>query len=371
MKCYENYRDLERRIKEPTGRAIVVFEEMVQKKFFQRYYHRHNIVKFFNNVKKLLTGTKSEGMFADKMHEPGEMIWKFVGESSVFKTKVRILTSVISLVFLAACYGLLVAPLLQANHAKEVEAGLIWNFVVAFILFIMSVSYRMIMEKLSITRKPNTYLSKSKFVVITTVMFHMMFYLYIPAIFYVETQSGFLQAAKLKSLFIQVFVFLFFSFLIALADVRYRIFAYNRKKHLSRVSESHQVCQKKLHDLVTFPSFPIEFKLMILYKIWSFITFYSFQIPYVMGFMVILLLFLYWNDKHSIYTHYKMQTYLPLELETNFQDIYIYVFMITVCFSYMTIAVEDWEFYGAMIVTAVFFILKIGLDHFEKLRKQQ
>lgn len=171
-----------------------------------------------------------------------------------------------------------------------------------------------------------------------------------------------MQVVKLKTLFFQVFMFLLFSLIIHTLDIRYRIFTSNRKKYLSQVSESHKMCQKRLHELLTFPSFPIEFKLMILYKIWSFVAFYAFELPYIVVFMMVLMVYLYWNDKHSIYTHYKMQTYLPIELEKSFQDFYIYVFMLTVCLSYMTVAKKGWEFYGAIVMTGLFAVLKIGLD---------
>ncbi len=185
------------------------------------------------------------------------MIWKYIGESSVSKTKVRILTTVISLIFLAVCYGLLVFPLLKIKDAEKVSTGLLWNVVLGTILFIMSLSYRMIMEKLSLSRRPNTYLSRSKFVVLTTVFFHILFYLYIPAIYFVETHQAFSRSEKLKTLFFQVFLFLLFSLIIATVDVRYRLFMSRRKKYLSQASESQKVCQKKLHDILTFPSFPI------------------------------------------------------------------------------------------------------------------
>jgi uncharacterized membrane protein YbhN (UPF0104 family) len=173
-------------------------------------------------------------------------------------------------------------------------------------------------------------------------MFHILYYLYTPAIYYVTTNSMFNKTEKLKTLFTQVLLFLIFSLIIAVIDVKYRAFASRRKKFMSQISESHKLCQKKLHEMLTFPSFPIEFKLMILYKIWSFVAFYSFQLPTIMVFILLLMLILYWNDKYSIYTHYKTQTYLPLELEHSFQQLYIYVFMVTVCLSYMTVASNNW-----------------------------
>ena len=123
-------------------------------------------------------------MFADKMYEPGEIMWNYIGESSVAKTKVRIWTTLISLAFLLVCYGILIFPLIKANKTNVVETGMLWNVLVGCILVVISFVYRIVMMKLSMVRRPNTLLSKSKFAVFTTVIFHMLFYLYIPAIFY-------------------------------------------------------------------------------------------------------------------------------------------------------------------------------------------
>ena len=80
---------------------------------------------------------------------------------------------------------------------------------------------------------------------------------------------------------------------------------------------------------------------------------------------------LYWKDKHSIYTHYKKQAYMPLKLEQGFQEVYIYVFMITVMLSYMSVTTTELEFYGAIVLTAIFMILKIVLDLLEQSRQKK
>ena len=110
---------------------------------------------------------------------------------------------------------------------------------------------------------------------------------------------------------------------------------------------------------------------MILYKIWSCVAFYSFQLPSIIILLLLLMFVLYWKDKHSLYTHYKMQSYLPLELEQSFQEVYIYVFMITVMLSYMSVTTSKLGFYGAIVLTAIFMILKIVLDWLERSRHRK
>lgn len=68
-------------------------------------------------------------------------------------------------------------------------------------------------------------------------MFHILFYLYIPAIYYVFSyHKPYVQALKLKTLFFQVVMFMLFSLLLHTLDLRYRFFVSTRKKYLSQVS---------------------------------------------------------------------------------------------------------------------------------------
>ena len=67
------------------------------------------------------------------------------------------------------------------------------------------------------------------------------------------------------------------------------------------------MCQAKLHEEVSPPSFPIEFKLMVALNIWSFNSFYIFELPYLIFFFLMILGVTYWIDKHNLYNHYKMQ----------------------------------------------------------------
>lgn len=135
----------------------------------------------------------------------------------------------------------------EANIASTPIMGLVWNIVSAFGLFIMDLIYRYIILVLAEQRKPNTYLSRSNFIILTTVIFHLLFYLYLPAIYYAVSSTKSSASAKLKTLFFQVTVFVLASVMIATMDLRYVFFKLRSKKHLNDTDTSYKLCQKQLH----------------------------------------------------------------------------------------------------------------------------
>jgi hypothetical protein len=58
--------------------------------------------------------------------------------------------------------------------------------------------------------------------------------------------------------------------------------------------------------MIQYPRFPIEFKLIVLFKFWSLTTFFSFHTPIVLLFMLLTLVFHYVKDKKNLYTHFRM-----------------------------------------------------------------
>jgi hypothetical protein len=63
-----------------------------------------------------------------------------------------------------------------ANPFKSV----LQNFIMIFIVGV-ALTFRQLMNRLSEMRFPNTYTSRTLFIVITTVLFHFIFYLFIPS----------------------------------------------------------------------------------------------------------------------------------------------------------------------------------------------
>lgn len=109
-------------------------------------------------------------------------------------------------------------------------------------------------------------------------VFHFFFYIVAPGTYF-EISINIASNVKLKQLFITVVTFLILTVIIALIDTRYRIYNSRRRKILSKESEWGKYCQVRLHEEVRWPSFPIEFKLMVILNIWSFNALYVLEVP--------------------------------------------------------------------------------------------
>jgi uncharacterized membrane protein YagU involved in acid resistance len=135
----------------------------------------------------------------------------------------------------------------EANDTPNPLIGFIWNVVSATALFILDMIYKRTVDALTEQRRPNTYLSRSVFVVLTTVLFHLLFYLYLPGVYYAISSEKFTSSLILKTLFFQVTIFVIFSVVIATLDLRYFIFKRRMNKHLSNTETAYKYCQKQLH----------------------------------------------------------------------------------------------------------------------------
>jgi hypothetical protein len=109
-----------------------------------------------------------------------------------------------------------------------------------------------------------------------------------------------------------VMTFTFMTVIIAFLDLRYRFFKSKKGKLISQSSVANHFCQQKLHEELNPPSFPIEFKMMVIFNIWTFNSYYIFEIPYLLIAFMLVYLILYWVDKYILYKHYKMQSYLSI-----------------------------------------------------------
>lgn len=124
-------------------------------------------------------------------------------------------------------------------------------------LQILAIGYRLIIIKLVPKRRPSSRDSESYFVVMATVIFHFLFYLVVPISYYMLDLGGIPRNLKLKQLFIAVLTCLFMTVLIAILDIKHRIFNRRRRKLVSEWRWWGQYCQARLHELLSWPAFPI------------------------------------------------------------------------------------------------------------------
>lgn len=137
-------------------------------------------------------------------------------------------------------------------------------------------------------------------------------------------------------------------------------------KRLSKVENPSKPigCQKLLHREIQYPRFPIEFKLIILFKTFSFIILFAFESPLIMFLCFGLLIFLYWFDKYSIYRHYRMEK-IDNKVQFHFLKIYsVFFSAYTFCVYALTQHFEEGnqlDFYGAMILMIILVFAQIFL----------
>ena len=270
---------------------------------------------------------------------------------------VRIKTTVLGFGFMIIAFLLLYFPIIKVdeenikNHSAVTS---VLSLLISLILQILAIVYRQILMRILPSRHPSSRESESYFIVVTTVTFHFFFYIIAPGTYYVLVKSIPVNI-KLKQLFVAVITFLGMTVIVAFIDLRYRLFNSRRKKIMSTWSEWGKLCQMKLHEEIRWPSFPIEFKLMVLLNIWSFNAFYIFELPYLMMLFVIVMLIVYWVDKKNIYKHYKMQVFQSIDTEISVQRDYIIMFLTCVCCGYAVCAVQTWQYYfvGAMFLLSL------------------
>ena len=117
-----------------------------------------------------------------------------------------------------------------------------------------------------------------------------------------------------------------------------------------------------------YPRFPIEFKLIILFKFWSLITFFAFEVPLVLFLIFVVLIYLYIKDKMNIYYHYRMET-IDNEVEFNFLKIYSNVFSVYLFITFIVTQYNEYEMIigGAATVIAIL----VQTFYFRRLRDNE
>lgn len=92
MKLAEELETYKKKFQKSTGKAIVVFEEQMQKDFFEKELKISQFKLTLHNLGRLMKieSAKEMGIYTDPISEPGEIVWKCLGDSSIAKTKVRI-----------------------------------------------------------------------------------------------------------------------------------------------------------------------------------------------------------------------------------------------------------------------------------------
>lgn len=122
------------------------------------------------------------------------MIWQNLGEQLGNKMAIRIKTFFVAIFFIIMCYIILYYPMvfsLKAHIKSETSRFVKLNTfekilpnITSFALVALSIYFRIYMDRLSEQRNPKNQLEKARFVLISCLTFHLLFYVLIPTFFF-------------------------------------------------------------------------------------------------------------------------------------------------------------------------------------------
>lgn len=209
------------------------------------------------------------------------------------------------------------------------------------------------MDRLSELRFPNTYTQRTVFIVMTTVVFHYLFYLFIPDLYLVAERDR--RGDVLKCMTNQTISFALMQVLLASVDIMFCL--WNRTRRAVEDQSRPIGCQKILHARIEYPRYPIEFKLIVTFKFWSLMTFFSFHTPLVLLVILAVLAFLYVKDKKNLYSHFRMEV-IHNHVQLNFLRLYNNVFVAFMYIIYVTTQHDTLEYVVSGVVAAAVIIFQ-------------
>lgn len=200
----------------------------------------------------------------------------------------------------------------------------------------MAVGFRLVNNKLADLRRPATTSERAFFIIAVTVTFHFLFYLLVPVSFY-SYEAGREGSLKLFAVSFQALNFILFQLAIAGAEAFYRVWRSRTLQLLDPASGlASQFCQQTLHQAVEHPRFPIEFKLIVLLKCWSFVLFYAFEMPQVTALLGLMLAVVFVFDKKGIMTFYRVDSQgLALSIVRKLLSLYSIFFTLVLGYVYI------------------------------------
>ncbi len=138
------------------------------------------------------------------------------------------LLSVIYFVFLISFYVGFLYYFMDTLYVQPIIEPL-KSIITAFILIlivILGLIFRMLMSKLSNMRNPKTYTTKAIFTIKTTVVFHVIFYLFVPSLYLYFHEP--LRGATLSLISSQVVSFIAIQMILSAFD--WKFFKWNRAR---------------------------------------------------------------------------------------------------------------------------------------------
>lgn len=259
------------------------------------------------------------------------------------KMATRIKTFVVAVVLILICYFILVYPILfvMRTHIKSETKRFtklntfekILPDILALVQVSIAISFRIYMTKLSDERNPKDEVEKSKFVLLSVVTFHILFYILIPTFFFMYP-NNLNPTVKLYVIAQQARTFIIIQLIIIIVDMPYRIWKNKKVQALSDQRHAFRHNQGMLHKLVESRDYPLEIRLQVLLRVWSLALFYSFFLPYMIFYIIAGFLIIYWVEKRNLYRHYTPHKKISIRLLTEVLIFFVNFFCVYLCFIY-------------------------------------
>ncbi len=176
----------------------------------------------------------------------------------------KILSLATAIFFIILCYIILYFPIKFSFQAKKEDANdndltilqKIIPVITSLVLVAMSILFRVYMTYLASKRNPKDQMQRAKFILVTTVFFHFVFYLIIPTLFF-TFGSGLTKTLKLYVISEQARTFIIIQTLLAIIDLSYRTWKRKKTKCLSDQREGFKFNQHMLHQTVQYRDYPL------------------------------------------------------------------------------------------------------------------
>lgn len=141
-------------------------------------------------------------------------------------------------------------------------------------------------------RNPLNEYEASLFVLNSSMIFHIVFYIIIPSLFFF-INDGIDTTVKLYVISQQARTFIIMQMILCFIDIPYRVWKNRKTSVLGDQREGFKYNQKMLHKVVEYKDFPLEQRLQSMFKIWSLALFYSFYLPYILYYIFLALAVLF------------------------------------------------------------------------------
>lgn len=172
---------VEEAFNEKGERMLVIFNSLQDKKQVLAKYS----ASYHHKVKTWLGMQDKDKVYCEGAPQPSEIIWQNIGSGDSYKLKYKVLSMVYFLLLLIGSYILLFfcMELVYQKWLEEPWNFIMINIILTFVVFV-AMSFRAWMNKLSELSHPSIYTNRTMFIVMTTISFHLLFYIIIPTFYF-------------------------------------------------------------------------------------------------------------------------------------------------------------------------------------------